>query len=379
MQTELLLQSKGIAKQQDSNYVMKGDAETRELNIYHLIFAPTYDCNLSCKHCYLPDHAKTTIPKDTALKIINEWSEIVLRERGKYGGIFHVKGGEPFVLPYLSEIIERLKELQSLRLMITTNGTIVDEGILQQLADCKDALDNHVLLIVSLDGATKETNSILRGKGNFKKTLTFLEKLKEYDIDFQLNCVLHKENLQEAEDYLALARKYGAKQVNFLYFLPRGNGTKFSSNQISHSQHFSCINNLYRKENKDTTRILTGSLPDICAQEDNISNECVAAYRGLLYVTPSGEVFPCPNTASPEFSMGSIYENSLKTILSKSNIIYEKLKKHSGSCSCSGEKALYKEMNDNKNLISLRNFSESVAAAFSDHLEPVSYCYNRNW
>ena len=32
---------------------------------------------------------------------------MVMDERGQYKGIFHIKGGEPFVVPYLWDVIDR--------------------------------------------------------------------------------------------------------------------------------------------------------------------------------------------------------------------------------------------------------------------------------
>src|SRR5688572_11848747 len=82
------------------NYVMQGLTSKRQLDTYHLILAPTHACNLRCKHCYLPDHKNELLPREIALRILDEWSDIVLDERKPFQGIFHVKGGEPFVVPY---------------------------------------------------------------------------------------------------------------------------------------------------------------------------------------------------------------------------------------------------------------------------------------
>src|SRR5215510_12407647 len=106
----------------DGNYVMQGLATERRLDTYHLILAPTHACNLRCKHCYLPDHGGRLLNEDIAMRLVDEWSDITLEERGAFQGIFHVKGGEPFVVPYLGKIMARLVALQSLRLMLTTNG-----------------------------------------------------------------------------------------------------------------------------------------------------------------------------------------------------------------------------------------------------------------
>jgi MoaA/NifB/PqqE/SkfB family radical SAM enzyme len=116
----------------DRTYVMRGDADDKALDIYHLIFAPTHACNLRCRHCYLPDHDTLMFPKAEALRLLNEWSKLVSEERGPYGGIFHVKGGEPLIVPYLWELVDRLASLCSLRFMITTNATLFDPEALER-------------------------------------------------------------------------------------------------------------------------------------------------------------------------------------------------------------------------------------------------------
>ena len=71
-------------------YVMKGSCSKRALDTYHLILAPTFACNIRCRHCYLPDHAAQGLSSDRVLRLVDEWSEIIVAERGPFGGIFHL-------------------------------------------------------------------------------------------------------------------------------------------------------------------------------------------------------------------------------------------------------------------------------------------------
>src|SRR5688500_2717615 len=101
----------------ERNYVMRGPAAEKALDVYHLIFAPTHACNLSCRHCYLPDHSGVLIPFDQVRLLIERWERIVLRDRGPLGGYFHLKGGEPLIVPYLADVLELLAARASLRFM----------------------------------------------------------------------------------------------------------------------------------------------------------------------------------------------------------------------------------------------------------------------
>jgi MoaA/NifB/PqqE/SkfB family radical SAM enzyme len=302
-------------------YVMEGPVSGRSLDTYHLILAPTHACNLRCRHCYLPDHGAECLPRGIALRLIDEWSEIVLKERGPYRGIFHVKGGEPFVVPYLGEIMERLVALGSLRLMLTTNGTFTDPHTMAALARCDEGLDGHLTVIVSVDGASAGTHDGLRGAGHFGVTMDFLRGLRDLRIHTFLNCVLHDGNAHEIPAYLALAQELQVAQVNFLPVVPRGSGLGLRRRQASPVSLHGRVAAVYAAGDDSTRRLLAGSLSHIADRGRSLgltaAHECVAAYRGLFYITPDGTVFSCPNLISTEHSIGNVRRDSLHTLLAR--------------------------------------------------------------
>jgi len=375
-----------VSKKSNATYIMQGRTEKRELDIYHLILAPTNACNLHCRHCYLPDHDEDLLHRDTVLKLVDEWNEIVIKERGRYRGIFHIKGGEPFIVPYLFDVIDRLTEIKSLRLMLTTNGTFGDEQIFRKLKNCNEALDGHVTVIVSLDGATEETNAKIRGRGHFDKVLNFLEGLKNHGINFYLNCVLHKENINELSAYIAFANKYGATQINFLNFIPRGRGSDLQNWQVPHLKLYEKLEEVYKSGNEQIKNKLAGSLPDIKYREIyegcHPSAECVSGYRGLLYIIPDGSVFSCPNTVYSNVCLGNVLNQSVKEIMNTAEGAYTLLKISSGAYLCTGEKILY-EMEENisglKSLLSIQKNLMKISLSSKGNSIPVSYCFNRNW
>lgn len=375
-----------VSQEPTRTYVMQGRAQEKCLDIYHLIFAPTHACNLRCRHCYLPDHVTQLFPREHALRLVDEWSEMVIAERGEYGGIFHIKGGEPFVVPYLWDITDRLVELRSLRLWMTTNGTFTKEGIFNRLRDCNDALDSHVVIVVSLDGATEETHSLLRGRGQFNKTLRFLEGLRRNGITLHLNCVLHMGNIHELREYVNLAKEYGASQVNFLSFVPRGIGSTFRQFQVPHLEVYRLLSELYKNADTETRGLLAGSLPHILQREQSgecqTSHECVAAYRGMFYITPDGNVYTCPNIVFPEFSVGNVFKSGLKELSERLDVLYERLALHSRPFTCTGEKILYKKTNDVENQISLQTLENEISLKRpKERTSPIdlSYCFSRNY
>ena len=331
-----------------TTYVMTGDYEQKKLDTYHLILAPSYACNIGCAHCYLPDRATETLPKERVLRLIDEWSEVVLNERGKYGGIFHLKGGEPLILPYLDDVFEKMAELRTLRFMMTTNGTCCSEKTIGQLVKLNDALEGNVQIVVSLDGSTEEINSILRRPGNFAKTVSFIKQLKSAGITFFLNNVLHKDNLDDIPDFMKLARKLGASQVNFLSFVPKGYGAELADSRPDPLDVFNRIHSIWENGDAKTKAMLAGSLSDILHEEtcgNCTANECVGGYRGLFYIVPNGDTYSCPNLNTLDLKVGNAMDSSCGGLIEnvKSNV-YEKVRTESCDIGdrflCKGEKSL---------------------------------------
>src|SRR6266853_1487670 len=105
--------------------------------------------------------------------------------------------------------MNKLVELRSLRLMLTTNGTFLSTRALEALRHCNDGLRGHMDVIVSLDGASPGTHDLLRGLGRFHITTQFIRALANGGVNTFLKCVLHQKNVHEVRDYIRLARELG--------------------------------------------------------------------------------------------------------------------------------------------------------------------------
>jgi MoaA/NifB/PqqE/SkfB family radical SAM enzyme len=373
---------------QGSTYVMWGDPETRKLETYHLILAPTHACNLRCAHCYLPDHARNLLPEAVAVRLVQEWASIVLAERDPYRGIFHVKGGEPFVVPYLDRIARRVIETRALQFMLTTNGTILTSTTRGLLASWQEALGGYLTIVVSLDGATARTHDLLRGEGSYDRTIPFLEYLRGLGVKTYLNCVLHQLNLDDVPAFLDLAQSLGVSQVNFLPLVPKGYGAGIRTTQLPHLVIHERLRRVYESVGHATRLLLAGSLPHIEGGEQAgrfaAAFECVAAYRGLFYIRPSGSVHSCPNLEDDRHAVGNVTTEALYEIHQRLGTLYQSL--HLGVPNdrylCSGERLRYSDAADGSNLRSLRVLQQDILARTSTSPalgRRVAFCVSRNW
>jgi radical SAM protein with 4Fe4S-binding SPASM domain len=250
--------------------------------------------------------------------LVNEWEEIVVRDRGRLGGYFHLKGGEPLILPYLVEVLDLLAAKGSLRFMMTTNGTLLRERDLEALCRLNEATDEEVVIITSLDGSTDEINGILRGRGQFGKTETFARAMVEAGLNLHFNYVVHSRNMDDVPNFVRLAEEIGATQINFLPMVSKGFGSQLSevARPDLPALHEMLLR-LYHEGSDDRKRLLAGNYTHILDLEQGgvqTSCECVAGYRGLLYITPEGNAYSCPNLVNSDLKLGNVLDTPLSEI-----------------------------------------------------------------
>jgi MoaA/NifB/PqqE/SkfB family radical SAM enzyme len=373
-----------------STYIMQGSENRRALDKYHLILAPTHACNLRCRHCYLPDHLTDLLPCEVALRMVDEWADLVRQERGPYGGLFHVKGGEPFVVPYIAEIFNRVIASGTLELMITTNGTILSSKVKAALTHASTELGSRFTVIVSVDGATEQTHDLLRGAGSFKMTRSFLDFVGSMGVTLHFNSVLHRENLHEIAALVTLARDVGASQVNFLPFVTKGFGEQIQHLQMPQSEVARSLHTFYQAAPQYLRKMLAGSAPDLLnierAGEAILSHECVAAYRGLFYIKPDGSAFTCPNIERSDYSVGNVKSMTLRQLSDRLANLHRRLRTSRGDDTliCIGESLLYEHRKDKPALANLSAMQRDVLALRAPNREATrepatAYCISRNF
>lgn len=292
-------------------YVMKGNPRTEKLEIPHLILAVSYDCNLACNHCYNPESKCAALSLNDWKSIITQWQDYF---QGNYTSIVHFKGGEPFLYPGLEELLE-FSAWKRLRIMITTNGTILNDKNFNILERINKTTGGNLKLIVSLNGSSPETDALLRGRGAFEKTLKFIKRVSDLGIAFDINYVIHSGNEHDLEPSIQLAKRLSAVQFNILPLVLKGNARKNGLEKADLGGLLSMLKRIYESGDSRIKEMLSGSIIDIInrvASGQFRCLECVAGYKGLLYILPDGSVYSCPNTVLPDFCAGNIKEIGIK-------------------------------------------------------------------
>ncbi|MHA1146686.1 MAG: radical SAM protein [Promethearchaeota archaeon] len=160
----------------------------------------TEKCNLTCKHCYIPDKKLEDMPLDKLESLIKDFYDL-------QGNRLILTGGEPFLYTYLKELLIYLKDF-SLKKVILSNGTLIEKADKEILKLLKE---NYVEVYVSLDGL-ENTHNDFRNANCFQDTIKGIKKLINYDINISINTMIHQLNLQEIEDIYQLIQSLGPIQ-----------------------------------------------------------------------------------------------------------------------------------------------------------------------
>lgn len=203
-------------------------------------------CNLACAYCYADggNYGMTNQLMDvaTANKIIEQLCDNGIQVINRL--IFF--GGEPFLnIDLFVYIIKELsKSIEIKKIETVTNGTVLNKKV-KSMIECY-----HPFLTVSLDGP-QLIHDKLRGKGSHRRTIKFIDYLKEIDY----------ENFEVASTYTRLHQKLGfQKEDIYHYFINME--VRFNINNVFSKNKVLIVKEMEMTE-EDRKTFINQSLNDI--------------------------------------------------------------------------------------------------------------------
>lgn len=168
----------------------------------------TNKCNLRCKMCTIPlSQENRELTREEIGDIISQAGRMKIREAV-------LTGGEPFLRGDLTEIIKCCVK-NGLRSVLTSNGTIIDETMAQEVI--RSGL-NHIHF--SLDGLER-ANDFTRGDGSFKKVIQAIKVAddirRKYNsrLSIGIACTVMNHNLEDLPALLGYADELNVDVINF--------------------------------------------------------------------------------------------------------------------------------------------------------------------
>jgi len=248
-----------------------------------LIAELTHRCPLHCVYCSNPlELAQRSRELST-----EDWSG-VFQEAAALGVLqADFTGGEPLTRPDIVELI-RAARTAGLYVNLITSGLPLDESRLEALV--RAGLDHFQL---SFQGAREEIAQEISGTKAHAQKLRVLEWLKRHRLAVTLNFVIHRHNMDQLPEMLALAECSSASRVEFAnvqyygWAFANRDGLLPTREQLAQSIDF-----LKKSQERLAGKIkVEYVVPDYYAK---YPKPCMGGWgRKLLLITPNGDALPC--------------------------------------------------------------------------------------
>jgi pyrroloquinoline quinone biosynthesis protein E len=270
-----------------------------------LIAELTHRCPLHCVYCSNPlELQNRTSELDTAT-----WTRS-FQEAAQMGVLqADLTGGEPLARADIMELI-RAARTAGLYVNLITSGLPLDEARLAKLADT--GLDH---LQLSFQGAREEIAAEISGTKSHAQKLRVLAWLKQVRVAVTLNFVIHRGNIDQIEEMLALAESSSATRVEFAnvqYY-----GWAFANRERllpTRAQVDRSIATLTSAQERLRGKIrVEYVVPDYYAK---FPKPCMGGWgRKLMLITPTGEALPCHAAQIiPGLRFDNVKDRSLREI-----------------------------------------------------------------
>lgn len=252
-------------------------------------FELTTRCNFNCRMCYVHNN------KNHRELSAKEWLELG-EQAARNGMIFLLlTGGEPFVREDFWEIYTGLKKL-GLMLSINTNGSLIDEAVLERLVK-----DPPLRLNVSLYGAGNESYRRLCGQAKYDTVVNNLRNMCQAGLQVKLNASITPDNVSDLAGIYAVAEELNVHVNATTYMFPpvRVNGGRFGEAPHRFSAEEAAKYMLQCREQRLTPEQLAHAWVE---EEDFDGLDCMdgqgdhmrcRAGKSAFWVTWDGRMLPC--------------------------------------------------------------------------------------
>jgi PqqA peptide cyclase len=275
-----------------------------------LIAELTHRCPLHCVYCSNP----LELTQRAAELSTDDWSH-VFQEAAALGVLqVDFTGGEPLTRPDILELI-RAARAAGLYVNLITSGMPLDEARLEALVQA--GLDHFQL---SFQGAREEIAQEISGTKTHPQKLRVLEWLKRHRLAVTLNFVIHRRNIDQLPEMLALAESSTAGRVEFAnvqYY-----GWAFANRDSllpTREQLTQSIDFLRKAQERLAGKIkVEYVVPDYYAK---YPKPCMGGWgRKLMLITPSGGALPCHAArVIPGMSFENVKDRALREIWESSD------------------------------------------------------------
>lgn len=272
-----------------------------------VVFAElTKKCNSQCEHCYVPDCSISEAKANTSSMTFDDIRDLIsqIDELGVME--LQLTGGEPFILPYILDIIKGVQS-RLIPCSVFTNGTLMTEKIFRYISE-----NNYGLIFyISLDGYQETHDAFRKHRGAFQKTVATIKRLLQIDCDVRINTSVGRHNIAEMRQFIEFVKNEFGVLHRLVTVEPIG---RANAEMTVSAEEFASL----LQESGNTFEFLDS--------HDSIADWTTPACgigSSMLFVDAYGNVSFCPTLTqreNPEFLAGNVTHSSLRDIWENSPV-----------------------------------------------------------
>ena len=197
-------------------------------------------CNRRCRHCYQNAHERESLSDGADRRRLA--ADAVLAAIPNEPVTVNLTGGEPLLLPDLTDLIAHLESYENLaEINIITNGTIEDRALLTRL----DSFQRLRSFRISLESGDEKINDFIRGTGSLsglRRTIPLYREITGKSVTLMMT--LSRLNCETIKETVDFARETGADDILFERFIPLGTGLDISESLLSADDWYKAIRSI---------------------------------------------------------------------------------------------------------------------------------------
>jgi MoaA/NifB/PqqE/SkfB family radical SAM enzyme len=253
-----------------------------------MITSITSRCNLACAGCYM--HGRGEKP---SAEMSPEVLAGVVQQATELGvSIVVIAGGEPLVRQ--EEIFTLAKTHLRILFPVFTNGLLIDESMASAIGACR-----NIVPVISFEGFREETDT-RRGSGVYDRLLKTCARLRNRNIFFGCSVTITRKNFEQVtgEAFIRQMIETGARVFTFVEFVPMAPGTE---NLVLTHEQKKILQAVLSVFNQKFPALFIGFPGD-----EETYGGCLAAGRGFVHVSPSGDLEPCPAAPFSDANLATV-------------------------------------------------------------------------
>jgi PqqA peptide cyclase len=272
----------------------------------------TYRCPLACPYCSNPEFFAD--PRFRHELTTAEWRRVIGEAQAL--GVLQLgwSGGEPTLRPDLEELVAAARDLGLYQTLVTSAYRLGPE----RLGALRRAGLDHIQ--VSVQAADAGLSDEIAGVESWQRKLEACRAATDLGVPLTINVVLHRRNLHQVADLIALAEDIGADRLELANTQYHGWALVNRSALLpSRAELDAAWATVERERARLEGRMrIVWVLPDY---HDAAPRPCMGGWgRAYITVTPAGEVWPCQAAGGiTTLEFANVRDRSLRWIWQESD------------------------------------------------------------